>query len=148
MVTGSHKSSIRADSHAFNLTISTVDVCKGLRRPVRHIPNPHRTISRPRDEESPVRRENDRVDRTGVTLEFSTDPPLGNIPNLERQKSFLLSIRLEDDDDNDRQHGSSRTYSDHSLVGRSCKQFAVWAKTYAPKPGSSRSSIDQDTVQK
>ena len=70
--------------------MNAVGDCKGLRRPVRHIPNPHRAIARPRDEESPVRRENGRVDHVSVTLESAMGFPLGDIPNLERQKLFYV----------------------------------------------------------
>ena len=78
--------SIRADSHASNLTAAAAGRCKGLRRSVRHIPNPHRTIIRPRDDQSPVRRERERLDQLNVTLETVADLPLGDVPNLEHQK--------------------------------------------------------------
>jgi len=44
----------------------------------------------------------------------------------------MLSIRLGNDDHggSDHQHESSRTYSDHFVLSRSCEQFAVWAKAY------------------
>ena len=60
----------------------------------------------------------------------------------------MLSIRLKnyDDDDNDRQHKKSRTYSDHPVLGPGCEQFAIWAERYSPNP-SARSSMDQVTVQ-
>ena len=63
---------------------------KGLRRAVLHIPNPRRAITRPRDEESPVRRESYREGHLGVTLESVADSPLGDVPNLERQKLFYV----------------------------------------------------------
>ena len=88
--TGGYQSPIRADSHTFNPSASAVGDLKGLRRPVCHIPNPRRTIVRPRDKQSPVRRERERVDLLGVTLEFFVDLLLGNIPNLECQESSYV----------------------------------------------------------
>ena len=87
MATGGYQSPIRADSYAFNPSTSAVGDWKGLRRPVFHIPNPRCTIVRPRDDQSPVRRESKRVDHLGVTLESAADFLLGNVPNLERKKS-------------------------------------------------------------
>ena len=59
---------------------------------------------------------------------------------------FMLSIRLKNyDDDNDRRHKNSRTYSDHPVVSPGCEKFAVWAKTYAPNVVG-RSFMDQETV--
>jgi len=84
--TGGYQSSIRADSHTSNLTTPAAGRYKGLRRSVRHIPNLHRTISRPRDDQSAVRRESERVSRPGVSLEAVADFPLGDVPNLEHQK--------------------------------------------------------------
>jgi len=84
--TGRYQSFIRADSHASNLTAAAAGRCKGLRRSVRHIPNPHRTIIRPRDDQSPARGESERLGWLNVTLETVADLPLGDVPNLERQK--------------------------------------------------------------
>ena len=84
--TSGHKSSIGTDGHASNRSANSAGVCKGLRRPVRDLPNLRHTIFRPRYEESPVRRENDRVDLFCVTPEYAEDSPCGDTPNLECQK--------------------------------------------------------------
>jgi len=87
ITTGGYQSSSRADSHAVYTGTNIVGDCKGLQQPARHIPNLCRTIIRPRENQPPIRRESDRADRPGVTLECFADSPLGNIPNLERQNS-------------------------------------------------------------
>ena len=88
MVTDGYQSSIRVDSHASNYTTSAAGCCNGFRQSVCHIPNSRRTIARPRDDRPPVRRESERVDHMGVTLEYFADPLLGDVPNL--QKSFYV----------------------------------------------------------
>jgi len=42
------------------------------------------------DEQSAVRRESERGDPPGVTLEAVVNFPLGDVPNLERQKSSYV----------------------------------------------------------
>jgi len=80
-----------------------------------------------------------------VTPESVADSLLGDIPDLERQICPMLSIC-----DNDCRRKISGTYPDHPILGRSCEQFAVWAKTYTHNihlVRIVRSFIDQDAVQ-
>ena len=60
----------------------------------------------------------------------------------------MLRIHIENDSDgdNNRQDESSRTYSDHPVLGPGCEQFAVWAETYTQNE-LDRSFMDQGAVQ-
>ena len=90
IVTSSYQSSIRVDSHAVYTGAKYFGDYKGLQQPARHLPNPCRTVIRPRENQPPIRRESDRADYIGVTLECFADLPPGDIPNLECQKSSYV----------------------------------------------------------
>ena len=81
-----------------------------------------------------------------MTLECFADSPLGDIPNLECQKSSMLKICPENDDDGDNDHQrNSRTYSDCPIHSPGCEKLAVWAETYAAN-AHAHSFMDQATV--
>ena len=91
--TGSNQSPIRADGDASNSSVNIVRQVgdrKRLRAPVSHVPNPRRPIARPGHNQPPVRREREGVYLLRVTLESVADPLLGDVPNLERQKSCYV----------------------------------------------------------
>ena len=67
-----------------------------------------------------------------MALERVADSLLGDVPDLEHQRSYFVERPTRDDRNDKRQDVNPRTYSDRLVLSPGGEKLAIWTKAYAP----------------